>query len=216
MPQVTIRPGISNTTLIGAIRCANAAYATARDGTGTLTSIESAASITGGQRLFSGTYDCNEMFFGFTPSAVAGAVVTDVKFEWTTFSSNVTGGLEQAILNYTAGAITTADWQDGTELAALTSYGSIPGTGYQSVTTTYQVSLNAAARTAAQTALRAGSTFSFMVVAQAQVDNSALSGNNRYDIRSEQDATEAYRPALIIDYRLPPVMTYHYLRQMGA
>ena len=203
MPTLTIRPS-SETNLIGGIRCSDATYATARSGAGTLTAFTSAVSIPGGQRLFSGTYDLNEMFFGFTPpSAIANAVVTKVTFEWTTFSSNVSGGLQQAILNYAAGSITTADWQDGTELAALTSYGSIPGTGYQSNTTTYQVDLNAAAITAAQTALRAGTTFSFMVVAQAQVDNSAPSGNNRYDIRSEQDTTDAYRPALILTYDLP-------------
>lgn len=203
MPQITIRPS-SETNLIGGIRCSDATYSVARSGAGTLASFAGATSIPGGQRLFSGTYDLNEMFFGFTPpSAVPLAVVTKVTFEWTTLNSNVSGGLEQAILNFAAGAITTGDWQDGTELAALTVFGSIPGTGFQSNTTTYQRDMNAAAIAAAQTALRAGTVFSFMVVAQAQIDNSAPAGNNRYDIRSEQDTTEAYRPALILTYNLP-------------
>ena len=142
MPQITIRPS-SETNLIGGVRCSDATYATARSGAGTFTAFSSAVTIPGGQRLFSGSYDLNEMFFGFTPpSAVPLAVVTKVTFEWTTFSSNVSGGLEQAILNYAAGAITTADWQDGTELAALTVFGSIPGSGYQSNTTTYQRDLH--------------------------------------------------------------------------
>lgn len=203
MTTLTIRPGSANSTSIGGLRSSDATYATARGGTGTFTSIESAPTISGGQRLLTGTYDLNEMFFGFpVGSAVAGAVVLSAVFEWTTNSANVSGGLAQAILAFDAGNIQTGDWQDGTELAALASWGSIPGTGFQTNSTTYQVSLNATAIASIQTTLRAGGTVAFMVVAQAQVDNTAPVGNNRYDILSEQDATAGNRPALIINYTI--------------
>lgn len=152
------------------------------------------------------------MFFGFTPAAaVPGAIVTDVTFEWTNNSANVSGGEVQAILEFAAGPITTADWQDGTELAALTVWGAIPKSGtYQTNNATNQVSLNSTAIAAVQTALRAGTTISFMVVDQNQIDDIAPAGNDRYDILSEQNGTAANRPALIIDYRMPPVMDHHY------
>lgn len=87
-------------------------------------------------------------------------------------------------------------------MAALPVWGSVPGTGYQSNSTTYQVSLNATAIASIQASLRAGTAIGFMMVAQAQIDNTAPSGNDRYDIRSDDDATEALRPGLIIDYTL--------------
>jgi hypothetical protein len=201
MTVLTIRPSTESSN-IGAIRNANATYATARAGSGTFTAfVTGSTTIPGGQRLNAGTYDLNEMFLEFpTGSAVPNAVVSDVKFEWTTASANVTGGLQQAILDYSAGNITTADWRDGTALSGLTSLGSIPGAGFQANSTTYQVSLNAAGIASAQTALRAGGSMSFMVVAQDQVNNIAPTVSNRYDIRSETDATAAFRPALIITY----------------
>lgn len=202
MPQLIIRP--STTNEIGAVRCSNATYATARDGTGTLLSIASGTSIPGGQRLNTGTYDLNEMFFNFAVgAAVPNAVLVSAVFEWTTGTVNVTGGETQAILNYSSGAITTADWQDGTELAALTSWGTIPKPGYQSNSTTYQIGLNATAVSSIQTTLRAGGTVGFMVVDENQVNNIAPAGNDRYDLLSDEDATPALRPALILTYNLP-------------
>ena len=215
MPTLTVRPGIANSNLIAAIRSTNATYSVARDGTGTFTAFDSGADfVPGGQNT---NYDIREMFFGFDLGiTVPGAVVTDVKFEFTTYGSNVTGGETQAILDYTADNVLTSDWQDGTELAALTSFGSLAKGSYMTNSTTYQYSMNAAARTAAQTALRAGGRFSFMIVDQNVIDNVAPVANDNWYICSEQHATEANRPAVIITYYLPTVKTYHYLRQTGV
>lgn len=202
MTTLTIRPTTTNT--IGAIRCSNATYSVARAGTGTFTTISSGASIPGGQRLFSGTYDLNQGFFNFpVGSAVPGAVVISAIFEWTTGGANVTGGEVQNILDYASGAIANADWRDGTALAGLTSWGTVPKSGsYQTNSTTCQINLNATAIASIQTTLRAGGTVGFMMVDQNQIDDVAPAGNDRYDILSEEDATAANRPALIIEYHL--------------
>jgi hypothetical protein len=217
MPTTTIRP--ASTQADGFIRSDSATYATARGSYVAGTVNNGNTTFITGQRLSAGTYNLFQGFIGDLDLSVipAAAVVTGVTFEYTTNSSTISAASDLEMLGFDAGAtVLSGDYQNGTAVAGLTNYGTIDATANNAATTTYQQAMNAAGIAAVQAAVTAAGKFGIALIATDFVNNVAPSGEGRYTIRASEDATAAYRPALIIDYRMPPVMDHLYRTMRAA
>jgi hypothetical protein len=217
MPTTTIRP--ASTQSDGHVRSDSAPYSDARDGYVAGVQASTLATIITGQRLNSGTYNLFQGFVGDLDMSVfpPGAQATGVEFEYTTNSSSIGAESDLEMLGFDAGAfVTSADYQTGAAVASLTNCGTIDATANNTATTTYRVAFNSAGIAAVQAAIDAAGKFGIALIATDFVNNIAPSGDGRYTIRSSEDATAAYRPALIVEYRMPAVMDHLYRTMRAA
>ena len=200
MTVTTVRP--SSTQADGHILSASATYATARDAyTAGSVSSTSTTSVFG-DHLNASTHNLYQGCARFDLSGIgAEQVVSAAVFEYTTSFVAITTNAAVEMLGFDAGTLVqSADYRSGAQAAALTNYGSIPAVTNNTSTTTYQVSLNAAGIAAVQAAL--AGNFGMVLIGANFIANVAPTGDNRYTIRTSEDATPARRPALIVTHRL--------------
>lgn len=209
MAITTIRPASVQSD--GYINSASATYSTAR-GAYTAGFVNNGGGfVIAGQRLNGSSNELYQAHFGnYDLSSIpSGAIITGVDFECTTNSGTVTADVDMKMLGYDAGGfVTSADFRNGTTAAGLTSYGDFPATSNNTTTTTWQAPFNAAGIAAVQAAI--GGTFGFVLIDDDFIAGTPPAGDGRYLIRSSEDATEAYRPALIITW------TYELAADQGA
>jgi len=204
MTVLTIRPNVS--AAIGWSRRESATYATALSGGGTGSGNPSAGSLAGGDQLSGGIYYLSQTQMEFPLTSLpAGAVVSDVTIEWTTTTFNVSGGGGQHVLGFTGGTVSTTTFVNQTSALALTEYGSFGSTGYHTGNTTYQLSLNAAARAAVEA--NAGGAIGILWCSDRFLTGTAPTGNQQYYMYSDDDGTSGRRPALIITYTTETLVT---------
>ena len=199
MATTTIRPASSQRD--GYTRSDDTVYATARSDTTPDVVNSTASTFITGQRYNSGTFLLWLAYMGFDLSSLNGKKITAVTVEYTTNSSSVSNASDIKILDYnTDGIIGSDDWYPGDTVAGWTVFGTIPSTN-NGTTTTYQISLNASAVAQAQADADASDYFG-VTLASADFINGTSPGtsDHRYTIRSSENATAAYRPALIVDY----------------
>lgn len=199
MTVLTIRP--TGSTSIGRVRSGGllANYATLKETYAAGSVANSSTDIMLGQWTDGTNLELNEGFFSFSlASYLATYTVISAVFEFTKATFNSSTASAQQLLANVAGTITSADWVAASTLSAKTNYGTIPSTGYHTGDTTYQITLNSNALTAIQA--NAGGTFDFMIASQKLMDGTAPTGSEQYQIWSDDHATAAFRPALIITY----------------
>ncbi len=196
MTTYTSRPNVSSA--IGWTRRESATYLTALSGGGTQSANPSAGSLAGGDQLSGGIYYLSQTQMRFPLSLPAGLHVSDVTVEWTTTTFNVSGGGGQKLLQFTGGTVGSGTFVNQTSANALTQYGSVPSTGYQTGDTTYQLSLNAAAR--AYVEANPTGNFDILWCSDRFLAGTAPTGNQQYYLYSDDDGTASHRPALIVTY----------------
>jgi hypothetical protein len=200
MTTLTVRPSAS--VAIGRVRSAGllANYATLKETYAAGSVDNSSNTMMMGQWTDGSSLELNECFFRFSLASLpAGVTVSSAVLEFTKATFNSSTACAQQLLNFSAGAtVGSGDWKAASTLAALTNYGTIPATGYHTGDTTYQITLNAAARTAIEAA--AGGDFDFMAASQKLMDGTPPTTSEQYQIYSDDHATSANRPALIITY----------------
>jgi len=196
---LTVRP--TGTTAIGRVRSGGLLtnYATLKE-TYAAGSVDNGTGIiTLGQWTDLTNLEINEGFFEFSMASLpTTAIVTSAVFEYTMFSSNRSNVCDHQLLAFAAGSITSADWRAASTLSGFTNYGTLSGTTSFAADTTYQASLNAAGRAAVQAA--SGGTFSMMSASDHLIAGTPPTGNHQYTIRSDDDTTSSWRPALIVTY----------------
>lgn len=111
-----------SSTADGWIESASTVYATARAGSGMFADTAGAYGLIG-QSFYTPTYYLDKCFLAFDTSAIPDSDVIEssvLSLYGKVDSTAVNPKLQVAVLDWSAGGLTTADWQDGTELAALT------------------------------------------------------------------------------------------------
>lgn len=111
-------------TADGHLRCSNATYSTARDGTGTFATVTAATDNQVGQELFGGVYYCYELFWDFDTSSIpSGATIVSATLEGYVVSTNITSsgaGVVRARVYDWSTSVTTADWIAGASVSGQT------------------------------------------------------------------------------------------------
>lgn len=201
-------------TIDGYVASASATYATAAAGYVAGFSNTSGTSWITGQRLNAGTYTLHQASVRWALTAIpTGAIITAASIRVTNSGSPPAGRLETYFKDRDPGAvISTADYVDQATLSGLDTFATMP-TANNGSDTVYTLTGTAALRAKIQANI--GGNIGCMVVSAGQVSSSAPSADERWSFQSVEDATEGDRPALIVDYRMPPVMDHHY-RMMRA
>lgn len=182
----------------------SASWTQARDGLGTFTAYSSGATLTLGKLLSSGTYYAYEAFLSFDTSSIpdtaeitaavlsVAAAVTDSK-TWTLQAKAFDWG----------GTLSSSDWQDATEWAALTllaeyamSGGWTSGNRYN--LTEYGTNLQAAIN-------KTGSTR--MILASSNISGIAPSGDDATQMHASEATGTTNDPKLEVTTFEPPSFT---------
>jgi len=109
-------------TADGYIYSANVTYATARSGSSL--GVTDSTTFKLGQEIVGGVYYLYETFLSFDTSSVSGNVgLTELSLCVSTGNYDVAKGFDILMAPYDFGTLGTDDWQDGTELTALTPVG---------------------------------------------------------------------------------------------
>jgi hypothetical protein len=183
-----------SSTSDGSVRCVDAHYAHARDGTGTLSlNPGGSTAIVVGQTLASSNYYLDRGFMYFDTSAIgASSTVTDVSANFTLTADASATDFDITIVSSTAAdPLTTGDWGN----VGSTSFGAVTTVGI-AVNSNTSVTLNASGIAAIN---KAGIT-EFAFRSSLEIANTAPTGWDRVFIASADHGTPSYFPYLSVTY----------------
>lgn len=199
MATFTDRP--TATAADGYVQSDSATYSTSRTTYVAGFSNSGATTMIAGQEFSGGTHKSIQAFLRpslatFDPSwvPVSGYI------EYTTHASAVSAVGLQWLLYDAGTSVATGDFRDGSTLSGFTQVATAPSTN-SSVNTTYQAPLTAAGLAAVVAA--AGGNLGLIIVSDDQISGTPSGGAARVTMCSSNHATEANRPALIIEYEIP-------------
>lgn len=181
-------------------------YATARDGTGTLTPATGGTTANAGQRYIAGTttYLVYEAFFNFDLLAAgisAGANVSAAVLSfWLVTDGSVTDFTAEARTQNWGDTLTTADWVPGADLAGKTLLASLTTAGLSTGAYFNLIESGTNLQTAIETALAGDGILRMVVCSSRTTGNNAPTGIELIALSSTNEAGTTQDPKLVVTW----------------